>query len=608
MIVCDLKTLPSRRQPPRRAALALATTFALLGLASAAFAQGTPTQLMPPPRLQPTMPAPNPSSIVEPMATPDGASPAARSGDFRVEELQAVSSDSFGVLDGDAGLGLDLWRGTRRSQLIELLSTAPGATRSHIMNGLTRRLLLTAATMPPVEPGDAGGASLLALRAQRLVALGDYAGASRLIAAAPGRIDDSDLLRLSVEGHLLGGDNAAACREVRNVVGRFADPFWLKATIFCQSLVGEKAQANLGVALLREQNPNGEATFHTLFEAMQGDKQAKLAKLPVPTPLDIAMLNAAKQVIPADALDTLDPGLLAAFARNETLPIESRLMVGERAEAFGTLPTAELAQIYSTLKFTTAQSANALSESATLGGGRGRALLYSAQSHQSNAAARAELLQQAFVSARAAGLYPTALRLYAVALKEIPATDDLAWFAGEAARAHFALNQQIDARSWISAGRSFRPAVGAEGLAADVAAFPYEMIGSDKPPAWDPGRFQLWKQSQGRAAGLKATTLLALLEGLDRPAPDEAWDGLGKVEIDPAASLPSPAVLRRLEVAAATERRGAAVLAALATFGAEGPAGSHPIVLGMAIAGLRHIGLQAEARALALDAAVGSGI
>jgi hypothetical protein len=341
---------------------------------------------------------------------------------------------------------------------------------------------------------------------------------------------------------------------------------------------------------------------------MQGDQQAKLAKLPAPTPLDIAMLNAAKLAIPGDALDARDPGMLAAFARNAGLPIEARLSVGERAEAYGTLPTAELAQIYSAMKFTSAQIANALSVSDSLGGAPGRALLYMAQNIQSNPAARAELLRQAFVSARAAGLYPTALRLYAAALKEIPASDDLAWFAGEAARAHYALNQQIDARAWMSAGRTFRPAAGAEGTAADVAAFPYEMIVSDKPPAWDPTRFRLWKQAQGPAAAVKTSILLALLEGLDRAAPDEAWDGLAKVEIDPAASLPSPAVLRRLEVAAATERRGAAVLAALATFGDEGPAGSHPLVLGMAIAGLRHIGLQAEARALALDAAVGAGL
>lgn len=601
MIVCDRNPVMTDRRILPGAALGLAGALALLGFAGAVFAQGAPTPLTPPPRQ-------SPPAMSEPMAAPDLAAPSARPGQLQVEELQAVSSDSFGVLDGDAGLGIDLWRGTRRSQLVELLATAPGATRSHAMNALTRRLLLTTATMPPVEPGAAPGPSLLALRSQRLAALGDYQGVAKLIAAAPRRVDDANLLRLAVEGHLLGGDNAAACRLVRDVIGKYDDPFWLKATIFCQTILGETSQASLGVALMREKNPKGEAVFLTLLRAMQGDEQAKLAKLPSPTPLDIAMLNAAKLAIPPDALETRDPGMLAAFARNAGLPIASRLAVAERAEAYGTLPTAELAQICDAIKFTTAQFSNALSESDALGGAMGRALLYSVQSRVSNPAARAELLQQAFVSARAAGLYPTALRLYAAALKEIPATDDLGWFAGEAARAHFSLNQQLDALSWISAGRSFRPAAGAEGQSADVAAFAFEMLVSDKPPAWDANRFQRWKQAQGPATVVKTSVFLALLEGLDRPAPDEAWDGLSKAEIDPAANLPSPSVLRRLEVASATERRGAAILAALATFGDEGPAGSHPLVLGMAIAGLRHIGLQAEARALAVDAAIGVGL
>lgn len=596
MTACDRKAVPVSKIVARCAGIALAAAVTMLGLAADAGAQGAPTRLLPA----------TPPPAAAPVAQEDA--PAGRPGFFSVEELRAVSGDSFGVLDGDAGLGLDLWRGTRRSQLIELLSVMPGATRSHAMNALSRRLLLTTATMPPSEPDTASKPNLLALRASRLAALGDYEGLSRLIAAAPGRVEDESLLRQSVEGALLAGDNAGACRRARAQIGRFTDSFWQKTVIFCQMITGEQGQANLGASLMREQDPKGDATFHTLLAAMQGDRQAKIANLPAPAPLDVAMLNAAKVQIPSDAMDTRDAGMLAAMARNAATPVDTRLGLGERAEAVGTLSTSELAQIYGAMKFTPQQIANALSESDSLGGARGRALLYVAQSRQNNAAARAELLQRAYVAARAAGLYPTAVRLYAEPLKAIPATDDLGWFAGEAARASFAGNEPLQARTWLAAGLGFRPAAGAEGLAADVAALPYELLGSEKTIPWDNARWQRWKQAQGTSAKVKATILLALLEGLDRPAPDEAWDGLAVVDIDPAAHLPSPAVLRRLEVAAATERRGAAVLGALATFGPEGPAGTHPIVLGMAIAGLRQIGLQADARALALDAAVGAGL
>lgn len=596
MTACDHRAVPVSKSGARRLGMALAAVVTMAGWAADAAAQGAPTRLLP--------------TTPPPLATPEAQddAPGPRSGAFSVEELQAVSGDSFGVLDGDAGLGLDLWRGTRRGQLVELLSVMPGATRSHAMNALGRRLLLTTATMPPADPNTPNSPNLLALRVSHLAALGDYDGLSRLIAAAPGRVEDESLLRRSVEGALLAGDNAGACRQARARVGGFTDSFWQKTVIFCQMTTGEKAQANLGASVMREQDPKGDAIFHTLLAAMQGDRQVKIANLQAPTALDLAMLNAAKLPVPNDAIDTRDAGMLAAMARNAATPIDTRLGLGERAEAVGTLPTAELAQIYGEMKFTPQQIANALSESDSLGGARGRALLHVAQSRQNNAAARAELLQRAYVAARAAGLYPTAVRLYAEALKAIPATDDLGWFAGEAARASFAGNEPLQARTWLSAGRGFRPAAGAEGLAADIAALPYELLGSEKPIAWDKARWQGWKQAQGASAKIKATTLLVLLEGLDRPAPDEAWDGLAEVDVDPAAHVPSPAVLRRLEVASATERRGAAVLGALATFGPEGPAGSHPIVLGMGIAGLRQIGLQADARALALDAAVGAGL
>src|SRR3546814_5461733 len=67
---------------------------------------------------------------------------------------------------------------------------------------------------------------------------------------------------------------------------------------------------------------------------------------------------------------TLFRFILAALARNPATPIEARLAVGERAEAFGTLPTAELAEIYGAAKFTPQQISNALSESDVLGGAR----------------------------------------------------------------------------------------------------------------------------------------------------------------------------------------------------------------------------------------------
>src|SRR3546814_2461020 len=90
----------------------------------------------------------------------------------------------------------------------------------------------------------------------------------------------------------------------------------------------------LPLPVWREQHPKGDPAFDTLLRAMQGDKKAKVTKLPHPTALDIAMLNAAKLPVPEDAMDTRDPAILAAIARNAATPIEERLAVGERPTAF----------------------------------------------------------------------------------------------------------------------------------------------------------------------------------------------------------------------------------------------------------------------------------
>jgi hypothetical protein len=47
---------------------------------------------------------------------------------------------------------------------------------------------------------------------------------------------------------------------------------------------------------------------------------------------------------------------------------------------------------------------------------------------------------------------------------------------------------------------------------------------------------------------------------------------------------------------------------ALFVLGPDGPGGAHPIALARALAALRQLGLESEARALAFEAALASGV
>ncbi|HEY4136760.1 MAG TPA: hypothetical protein VGO34_16270 [Alphaproteobacteria bacterium] len=599
-----------------RRALCLAAAAGAVALAATPSCAQAPTSLFP--NRPPVTASPAPA-----ISSPAVSAPATRalpSGLLGVEDLQAVSGDSFGTLNDAAGFGPDQWKGARRGQLFELMGLMPGATPSLAMNALAKRLLLTSAAVPG-GGSDADSDKYLALRLARVAALGDPKAAADLARAAPSRAQGDAVLQVEVDGELLAGDTDAACNDVRNAIGRFGDGiYWRKALAFCQALGNEQAQANLTAAMLREQSPptakDGDPAFFALLRAIGGDRAAKVASLPSPAPIHVAMLRAAKLAAPADAYNTNDMTVLAALSQLPEGQLDARLGAAERAESHGALSSAALVDLYQQLRFTQPQLANALTGSESESGPRARALLFAAQAREGAAAARAVLIQRALAQSQDAGLFSTTARVYQDALANIPPTSDLAWFAATATRALFAAGRTREARAWLGAlGGGLGGGVGGTAAGADevppaVALLPYALVTAEprSVPLWDPELWKRWKAAQGPLMAARATVLLTILEGLGRPAPDEAWDGLARAEADGADYLPSASVMRTLEVSAATDRKGLTVLAALDTLGPNGPAECHPLVLGMVLAGLRNIGLETEARALAVDAAIGAGL
>ena len=164
----------------QRTRRAVATLSCLIALVAGApvFAQGVePAQLGPTPLHQAREPAEGePPPAIE---RPAGA--------VRVERLGVVSREVIGLTDADQQrFGLDLWRGTRRVVVETLLPHLPSRIRSPAMRLLARRLLLTAAEPPA---GEAGETPLIALRIERLIAMGAIDDARELLTRAPASDD-----------------------------------------------------------------------------------------------------------------------------------------------------------------------------------------------------------------------------------------------------------------------------------------------------------------------------------------------------------------------------------------------------------------------------------
>jgi hypothetical protein len=108
-------------------------------------------------------------------------------------------------------------------------------------------------------------------------------------------------------------------------------------------------------------------------------------------------------------------------------------------------------------------------------------------------------------------------------------------------------------------------------------------------------------------AQAKAGHLLALLEGIGVPVPDTAWHRLIAQPGQGPTPAPAAPLWRALDRAAAERRLGETVLLALHMLGGE-PQTAHPEAVVAGLRGLRAVGLDQEARAIAIATALEMGL
>jgi hypothetical protein len=596
---------------PARAAIA---SLLLAGAADVA-AQQTQTapQVLQPQRLQPARPpmaAPPPARIVEPPprpASPPAAVQVPGGPMVQVDPLRAIDPDTVGTLtEGQGGFGPDMWRGTQRSLVDALLPRLPVNAPSSAVRDLMRRLLLSSAAAPQggVEPGG-----LVALRAQVLAAMGDIVGVNGLLNATPDRAANERLLRIEADMRLLANDNARACAIAQAQVHERPATYWQKAFVFCQGLAGEHDKAALGLGLLKELGEK-DPVFFALAGALATGAAPALASLADPTPLHLAAARVAKAQLPADVLASGRPGILRTVATSPNAPIEVRLKAAELAEAAGALPIDALRQLYSGVQFSEKDLANALSKAESQGGPMTRALLFRAALLQTVPTAQAEAVEKALALARGEGRYDSAARVFLPIVKRMPVSAELMWFAPEAARALVGAGEAEAARPWLQllrAGAVFNQDAGR----ALTRLLPLAKLGGFAgDDAWTPqALLDWWTEVKGQQqARRRAALLFSLFEALDVPVPGQAWDALVEGAERASVPMPDPVLWFRLAQAVKAGRVGETVLLALVVLGEDGVVRGDPQVLRAVVGDLRAVGLKAEARALAVEAALAAGL
>jgi len=520
------------------------------------------------------------------------------------------------------------------------------------MRDLMRRLLLSNATAPL---GASDGPSLIALRISSLMAMGDMEAVESLLAVAPVHLDDEALLRARVDNLFLVNDSAGACPHIRTAIRKSQDIFWQKGLVFCQALNGEHDNAVLGVDLMRELGMDAESVFFKLIGALLGEWEGEIESLSDPTALQLAMARAGNLRLPGDVTQTQNSALLAAIAVSPNADPEIRLAAAEKAELAGALSTESLSQIYASVEFTPEELKAALTTAEAIDSPRGRALLLRAAQVQDVPTAQAEVLLAFLISARDAGLYETAARVSAPYLIHMTPAAELVWFAEEAGRVLIFTGAREQAMGWYDLANQESAGV-ADAQLAKARLWPLILLSDpEEPTPLDEAMTETWMKQETAVSAMpreggpesdseefpagaenavpenavpgntipgaeyRADMLLGLLDAVGKPVDISVWEGRAQqaavVEDDaqesaatPMLSLPSPVLWYGLRVAAEELRLGETVLFALVSLGDKGLNRVHPITLNEVISRLRLVGLDAEAHALALEAAIAAGL
>lgn len=622
----------SSARPQRRLVFA---AFALCLAAEPALAQATGEPVGEPLRLGPV----EPSAATEDGGdggetdTPDGdggrsgnagafgdseeALPGEGAEGIEVNRLGELATAAIGILDpGNGGFPADMWKGTPRSVAESLIPRMPADIRTPALRELSRRLLLSSAAAPVRrQAGENPPGNLLILRAERLAALGETDGLIELLRVVPQRFNDAAIARLRVEALFLAHQPAQACQIVRETIAENEAPFWQKALAVCQIHAGRPDQASLTVSLLREMNSDNDKAFFEAFAAVERGAEEGPA-LSSPAPLHLALLFAGGQSIPEESLSELGAAGLQAVAAHAGSTPEVRVRAAELAAARGVLAPARLRPLYGLFDFAETRLRNAASLNGPTADGemtpvRRRALLYQAARSDPAAAVRAELVREVLASTRDRddeSLYLPLARLLAPIIASIEAKPELAWFAETAGRALYAAGRGEAANKWLVMARQ-EAIINPEAAAAVTMLWPYARLsGAGEVPLND--GLAAWRSArndQERSLSTRESLLQSAFQALGA-AQSRAWVEIAADGFGDARPAPPAAVLFALREAGEAGRLAEAVLLSVIVLGETGMAECHPVALEMALTALSQVGLKAQARRLAIEAAVASGI
>ena len=574
-------------------------------------------------------------------STPSGNEGSLRQDNIASGALIAVAPDSVGILsEHNGGFRDSLWEGLSFDYLQSLIRALPdGGMDSATWNLALRRLMLTQASVPSSVDVKAKSAetpveSILADRVHWLLHAGYVSDALKLATLKPARLYDPALSRDIIVAQMISGQIAEACAEVRLEQAKSDHPILMTALVFCRLISKDTAGAMLTMELMEEIHNQIDPLLIDLVEAAAGVITLDVAVVTdepllilIASVLDIAIADrAVEQMSPLSlqalvstgagsplailraveflaARGVIEPEALAiAYATAEidqNLPVETQ--PSSETQQF-TGATATLSKVDNGPKF----ADKSVSNMTTLD----RAVLYRRIS-TSDQPSVIDIVTL-WSGIETPGLAAQLMRATTIPiLRIVPAADNLASMP-DIVRA-LVISNRIDAAArWDDQARQMS-AQRIEGAAPAVRASWAWLMLAGQPKVVNADDIDIWRQTLPTDAVPEKRrqlelTLLTMLADMGHTVPPTAWSKLVSSEVLVSGKMPDYAAWHALTEAARQKRVGEALLLS-ALLGGQNISKETPhLVVSRQIRVLGLAGLLDDARALAREIAMATGL
>jgi len=559
---------------------------------------------------------------------------------FAVEaiELTAVIPAAKGILRAeDGGLPMTLWQGSDLARIEKLLSLLSVPTKSPAMSHLTKRLLLSAATVPAggqidglfkeQQPEDIN--HFLSLRIQKIAETGDLKLLMSFLNLLPQEIHQKSPMGYAKISDLMlmAGDVAASCQIARQAMAdNLTDLYWLRLLAFCQAMEGNREGAGLTIELLMEQGDT-DFIFYDLVNRIarkdngEEDSQHASSGLRQMNPLIYSILSILEQPIDAKMFTDAPPLVLYALSGNANVPKEDRLMAAAQSYQQATFPVDKLIPHFGSINFSDDEYANAAIIAKQDETVMGDVLLYQSAARQIDPVQKAEILKVIWERASLTRDLPRAALLNARTVRSLTASEDLLFHAHHITRALLLAGSDRQAWDWFNFVRTTAFTGHVDATRALVDIWPMMSVaGFDNDIPWSKEILDLWWNGQMVLSPArrqeKAALFYAISEALGRTVPDVMWQELtGPARQEHSRPIPL-AIWRGMIKSVAEDRLGETILLCLLAGDVSragqtevlgGPSNLDPTGASAVIRAMRSVGLTAEAHKLALEILANNG-